>query len=113
MSKKPDSGLTIISISTQLQGDLIVRENLRVEGKIKGKVEVSGDLVITETGLIEGQVTASEAFVAGKIFGNLSVKGKTIFESHSFLQGDLKTQTLVIHDGAKLHGQCDMEKNLE
>ncbi len=109
MSKSVATAMTFISDGTQILGDIKVEHDLRVEGYLKGTVEVGGMLVLGPTGKIEGQVHARSATIAGQIVGNLKGQDKIVLETKSTLVGDLQTRELVINEGAVFQGNCSMQ----
>lgn len=109
MSKIVATAVTSISEGTQIIGDIKVEHDLRVDGYLKGTVNVGGTLVLTPTGRIEGDVVVRSAIVAGQIQGNLRGEEKIVLESKSTLMGDLKTRELVINEGAIFQGNCSMK----
>ena len=106
---KNTATMTFISDGTQLQGEIKVENDLRVEGFIKGSVTVGGTLVLGPTGRVEGEVLARSATVAGQIVGNLRGQDKIVLETKSSLIGDLQTRELVINEGAIFQGNCSMQ----
>lgn len=110
MSKNVAAAMTFISEGTQFLGDIKVEHDLRVEGFLKGTVNVGGMLVLGPTGRIEGEVLARSATIAGQIQGNLKGQEKIILESKSTLLGDLQTRELVINEGAIFQGNCSMQQ---
>lgn len=109
MSKSIAAAMTFISDGTQILGDIKVEHDLRVEGYLKGTVEVGGMLILGPTGKIEGQVTARSATIAGQILGNIKGNEKIVLETKSTLVGDLQTRELVINEGALFQGNCSMQ----
>lgn len=109
MSKSVAAAMTFISDGTQILGDIKVEHDLRVEGYLKGTVEVGGMLVLGPTGKIEGTVNARSATIAGQIHGNLKGQDKIVLEAKSTLIGDLQTRELVINEGALFQGNCSMQ----
>jgi cytoskeletal protein CcmA (bactofilin family) len=108
MSKSIASAMTFISDGTHITGDIKVEHDLRIEGNLKGTVEVGGMLVLGPTGKVEGNVIARSATLAGEIRGNLKGHEKIVLESKSILVGDLITRELVINEGAIFQGNCSM-----
>lgn len=109
MSKSISTSQTYISEGTQILGDIKVEHDLRVDGYLKGTVEVGGMLILGPSGKIEGQVLAHSATVAGHILGNLKTSDKLVLETKSTLIGDLQTRELVITEGAIFQGNCSMQ----
>ena len=102
---------TYICDGTTIVGDIKVEHDLRIDGYIKGTVEVAGMLVLGSTGKIEGQVQARAATIAGEINGNIRGIEKIVLEPKSTLVGDLQTRELVINEGAVFQGNCAMNRD--
>jgi cytoskeletal protein CcmA (bactofilin family) len=111
MSKSITPAMTFIGEGTSIIGDIKSEHDLRIEGYLKGTVEVGGMLVLSPSGRIEGQVQARTATVAGQIVGNLKGQDKIVLESTSSLVGDLQTRELVINEGAVFQGNCAMHRD--
>lgn len=111
--KNVAAAMTFISEGTQILGDIKVEHDLRVEGYLKGTVDVGGMLVLGPTGKIEGEVLARSATIAGQIQGNLKGHEKIVLESKSTLLGDLQTRELVINEGAIFQGHCTMQSDVK
>jgi cytoskeletal protein CcmA (bactofilin family) len=111
MSKSVTPAMTFISEGTNILGDIKSEHDLRIEGYLKGTVEVGGMLVLSPSGKIEGQVQARTATIAGHITGNIRGQDKIVLESTSTLVGDLQTRELVINEGAVFQGNCSMHRD--
>jgi cytoskeletal protein CcmA (bactofilin family) len=105
---KNTNQLTHLSSLTTITGEIFVENDIRVAGKIKGKIETTGHLIVESTGDIEAQVTVESATIAGKITGNVLAKEKLILEAKAILTGDIQTKQLIIEDGAIFQGNCQM-----
>jgi cytoskeletal protein CcmA (bactofilin family) len=109
MSKNIAAAMTFISDGTTIIGDIKTEHDLRIEGYLKGSLEVGGMLVLGPTGKIEGEVSARTATIAGQIRGNIKGQEKIVLETKSLLVGDLVTKELVINEGAIFQGNCVMQ----
>jgi len=108
MSKPTTASMTFISDGAKIQGDLVVDHDLRVEGLVKGILQVGGTLVLGPTGRIEGDVTVRSATLAGQLTGNIKASEKIVMETKSVLIGDLETRELIINEGAVFQGKSTM-----
>ncbi len=99
---------TILGPDADFEGKLTVRQSMRVDGKVKGELSSSETVTIGSEGFVEGDITASDVIIGGKVIGRLTVSGKTILERTSMLSGDLKTSQLVVEEGARFSGNCEM-----
>ena len=97
----------------RLTGELHFKDTFRVDGRINGKVVSEGDLFIGESGEIEGEVQVRRLFVAGKLRGTILQAQRVEIAATGKVLGDLRTETLVIDDGAIFEGQCSMERKGE
>ena len=105
------SDLNIIASGTIIEGNVSSTGNIRLEGKVKGKVECGAVFTLGEEGIVEGDVVASDAIVGGQITGSISVTNKVTLESNSKFSGELKCARLSIDEGAVFEGKSSMGKN--
>jgi cytoskeletal protein CcmA (bactofilin family) len=105
------SGLTntIIGRDTVITGTLEVKGALRVDGEVKGKVNCSDCVTIGTTGRVEAEIEAESAIIAGKMFGNVVTTEKIELQANCEMEGDLRTKSLVIEEGAVFCGGCTMK----
>ncbi|MCB9495267.1 MAG: polymer-forming cytoskeletal protein [Fibrobacteria bacterium] len=111
MSDKSSTGkgFAFLNAGSVITGEILVENDLAIEGSIKGTIRSTGTVSIHAQGQVEGEVHASSVKIAGKMTGNVTATDRTILEPKSSLVGDLRTRELVIHEGAHFHGTCDMQ----
>lgn len=100
---------TIIGPGTEMEGNLISKESVRVDGKLKGEVKAYA-VVLGEYGVILGDITAVSVTIAGKVKGNVSASETLELLPKGQILGDIKSSKLVIADGALFEGNCQMVK---
>ncbi len=110
---KANSIDTLIGEETTIEGNLTLKGNIIVYGKIVGNIKASGGINISPGATIEGELTADIIQLGGKVTGNIEAKRKVILGEKSFLTGDISTPNLVIKEGAKFEGRCDMSGKKE
>ncbi len=91
-----------------IEGTIRAENNVRIDGKLKGKLICKNTLTVGINGEIEGEVEAKNAIVGGKIRGKVRIGEKLVLESRSVLIGELTATKLVIDDGAIFEGSSDM-----
>ena len=101
---------TIIGKDTVFTGTLDVKGALRIDGKIKGKVISNDCVTIGSTGMVEADIEADTAVVAGRLVGNINTSNKIELQANCDVEGDLKTGSLVIEQGAVFCGACNMKE---
>ena len=115
-SKKDNVALDLQSISTLISEGCILDGNIkapafaRIDGQVTGDVFVDEGLILGEKGSIQGNVVTKEMVVYGTINGNLQVNALEI-KSTGKITGEIRTQTLVVENGAVYNGSLSMTQN--
>ena len=99
---------SIIGSDLSINGDISVKGNLLIYGKINGNVICNGILTMSKGSLVKGDVKTLSADISGTVEGNLEAKEKVSLSSTSVLNGNLLASILVIEDGASFNGLCTM-----
>ncbi len=100
---------TIIGKDTLITGTVDVKGAVRVDGSIKGKVICSDCVTIGATGQVEADIESNTAVIAGHMVGNIAATEKIELQAKCELEGDIKTKSLVIEQGAVFCGACNMK----
>ena len=100
---------TIIGKDTVITGTLDIKGALRVDGSVKGKINCSDCVTIGATGTVEADIQANTAIIAGHLIGNVHTTEKVELQAKCELDGDIKTKSLVIEQGAMFCGACNMK----
>lgn len=100
---------TIIGRDTTITGTLDVKGSLRVDGSVNGKINCSDCVTIGTTGKVEAEVESATAIVAGHMSGNIVTTDKIELQANCHMDGDLRTKSLVIEEGAVFCGACNMK----
>jgi len=100
---------TIIGKDTVITGTLDVRGALRVDGSVKGKIICSDCVTVGATGKVEADIEADTAVIAGRMIGNVVTAEKIELQNKCEMDGDIKTKSLVIEQGAIFSGSCNMK----
>jgi cytoskeletal protein CcmA (bactofilin family) len=98
---------TLISEGSVLDGNLKAPAFARVDGKLNGDVIVEEGLILGEKGHINGNVLTKELVIYGVIDGNIQANSLEI-KSTGRINGEIRTQTLVVENGAVYNGSLSM-----
>lgn len=110
MDKGNSKGLyTMLGESTVFEGTITVPHSLRIDGRVKGRIEAGEALTVGPAGVIEADIKARSAIIGGKVTGNLFVDERVELEANASLIGDIRTRDLVINEGAVFQGNCTMD----
>ncbi len=95
---------TFISPDCQLQGELLLNCDTRVDGQIQGKLQCSKAVMIGASGQLQGAVSAALISVHGHISGTLYADRVEILAS-GYVEGDIYTDSLSIEPGGRFLGE--------
>lgn len=93
---------------TVIEGEIVSEGNLRIDGRVKGKVTAKGRLVIGSKGFIEGEVFCGNADIEGTLEGVINVTDLLSLKSTAKIVGEIHTNKLSIEPGANFSGTSNM-----
>jgi cytoskeletal protein CcmA (bactofilin family) len=100
-----------IGKSVTIKGELSGSEDLYIDGKVEGSIELKGNsLTIGPNGQVRANVNAKSVTVQGKLDGNIRATESTQLRSTAVAVGDITSQRIAIEDGAYLKGKIDVQK---
>lgn len=103
-------GHCLITGNLQIRGDVYFSGQLRVDGRIDGKVSVfeggKGQLVVSKGAVINGPVYATSVLIDGTINGPMDVEEKLECRANAVIRGRVIYGSMHITDGAKIEAQC-------
>jgi cytoskeletal protein CcmA (bactofilin family) len=97
-----------LDAGSHIQGDLHFEDTFRIDGRLTGKAVSNGDLVVGERGQVEAEVQVGRIFVSGTVRGSVKAKDRIEITATGRVFADLETPSLVVEDGAVVHGRCTM-----
>lgn len=101
----------VIGKSVVIKGQIYSREDLVIDGEVEGSVEANENkIVVGPNGKVSAGVKAREVVVHGAIRGNVEAGEKIDIRREAKLVGDIKTQRIVIEDGAYFKGTVDIQR---
>lgn len=81
----------------------------RVDGLVDGRVECSDELELGQNGRLNADVIAHKRIkLAGQVYGNVSTPGGVLLGQTCKVDGDLRTRSLMMEEGAMLNGRVTM-----
>ena len=100
-----------IGMSIVINGELSGSEDLTIEGRVDGKIELRNHvLTIGSNGRITAQITAKAIIVLGHVTGNLTATEKVDLRESGSVEGDIVAPRVAIADGSHFRGSIDMQK---
>jgi len=114
MSKSNDvqpTAVNLICDGTSIKGDVQASRDIRIDGYLNGKIQVSGKVVVGTTGKVEGDVHCKTIDVSGKVDGNIIATEMVNLKASSLILGNITTDKIAVEPGAKFTGSCKMGEN--
>ena len=93
---------------TSIEGEIHSEGDMRIDGRLKGNINISGKLVIGENGKVEGDVRCTNANVSGTLEGKVQVVELLSLAASAKVKGDVITGKLAVEPGAEFTGSCSM-----
>ena len=103
---------SIIGKGAFIEGDILTKGNIRIEGKVKGNINTNLKLVLGKSSYVEGNLLAQNAEIAGEIKGKVRVHDLLVLKDFAVVHGDIVTNKLVIEAGAFFNGKSKMSESL-
>jgi len=108
--RHPSGNETFISPDTVIEGKILAKGELRIDGTFKGEILSSDRVLVGTGGKLEANVEARAMVVSGRVVGNVRILERLELLSTGEMYGDLETQpgALIIEKGARIEGRCSM-----
>ncbi len=97
--------LTIVGNKARIEGKLDVSQSIEIGCEIVGEVIVDGQMVIQKEGVVSADVTTIDARIIGKFEGNMKGSGKVEITETGVVDGNIKTDSLIINEGGIFSGK--------
>ncbi|MCP4155316.1 MAG: hypothetical protein GY757_46750 [bacterium] len=99
-----------IGKTMNIEGELITNEDITVEGIVKGSIESSKTLTIGKNGDVTANINARIVRIIGKARGSIVASDKVSILSEGRYEGTIKSEKLVVADGAILIGNVNQDE---
>ncbi len=100
--------LNSLTQGTLVEGTLRADSDIRVDGKIKGKLLCAAKVILGPSGHIEGEIRCKNAVIEGKFSGHLEVEELLNVRETAHVEGDVNVNKLIIQSGAVFNVTCNM-----
>ncbi|MFH1574927.1 MAG: polymer-forming cytoskeletal protein [Acidobacteriota bacterium] len=99
----------MIGPSIEIKGDMVGGEDLHIEGRVEGKIDLRRNNVsIGKNGRVQADVYGRVISVEGEVQGNLHGDEQIILKQSSTVRGNLTAPRVSLEDGSNFKGSIDM-----
>lgn len=92
-----------------IKGDLTGEEDLLIDGRVEGKVELrKHNITVGKNGRVKADLYGKVITVEGEVHGNLYGEEQIVLRQSSTVRGNIVAPRVVLEDGANFKGSIDM-----
>lgn len=106
----PDRGQ--LGAGLLVEGAIRGRGDLRVEGTLRGSVDLDGTFAVGPQAQVTAPLRARRVEVQGEVLGAIEAN-HVVVKAGGWVSGDVRAGTIAIDDGATLEGLIEMEFDAE
>jgi len=106
-SSSPHSLNTLVK-GTTVEGTISCESDIRIDGTVKGSLDCKAKVIIGPHGLVDGDVICENAVIEGRFEGTLQVAELLNVRETAQVNGDIKTNKLIVQSGAIFNVACKM-----
>lgn len=112
MERLAESKINLIHNDTLLEGQLRFSGHTRVQGILKGTVDVAqgSEFMLSENGAIEGELSGDIIYISGYFRGKIKATTEIKISGLARVFGELEAPKIKIEPGAHFEGITRMEK---
>jgi cytoskeletal protein CcmA (bactofilin family) len=118
LGKSVESFETIIGTSLRVDGNLLLRNSVRIDGVVNGNIlqddEHEATVAIAKGATVNGDIRAKHVIVSGTLRGNIFSSDRVELLETAFVTGDITYGSLGTQVGARIDGklrQADSESS--
>jgi cytoskeletal protein CcmA (bactofilin family) len=104
--------INILNAGTKIQGDLVSEGDLRIDGGLRGNIEVKAKLVLGVSSQVDGNIKAVNCDISGVVNGNVEVSELLTIKASAKIKGDIACGKLIIESGAIFNGKSSMSTDM-
>jgi cytoskeletal protein CcmA (bactofilin family) len=93
----------------RIEGEITSDEDVTIEGRVNGQVEVTKTLTIGKDGYVNGKISAAVVRISGEAEGFITASEKLEISSDGKYTGNIKSQKMKVAEGAKLKATINLD----
>jgi len=102
---------TTIGAGITIEGSIRGKENLVIEGAMKGNIEMGKhNFSIGPNGRIDGEIHAQDVSINGQFKGTIKALGKVAVTQKADFNGEIKAKSFSVEDGAYFKGVVELDR---
>jgi cytoskeletal protein CcmA (bactofilin family) len=103
----------VIGPSITIKGDVTGDEDLVIQGRVEGKVDLAQhNVTVGANGRIKANIFGRSVTVEGEVEGDLHAEEQIAIRKSGKVRGNISAPRVTIEDGATFKGSIDMERKV-
>ncbi|MCX6557672.1 MAG: polymer-forming cytoskeletal protein [Candidatus Aminicenantes bacterium] len=99
---------SLIGNTLLIKGEVFSDDEILIEGKVQGSINVKNRLIIGVNGNVEAEISAREVIIKGKVTGNVKGGQRVEIVPSGVLHGNINAPRVVIADSGVFEGNIEM-----
>lgn len=99
---------TLVGAGILVRGRITGEEDLHVEGRLEGNIELTETVFVTAEGIVVANIRARDVVVSGIVVGNVVAEDSVTLNPGAKLIGDMTAPRVIVADGAAFSGNVAM-----
>ena len=105
--------ISVVGAATRVTGRISGAGALRIEGAVKGDVNVNGDIELAEGGSLEGNLQGEGLDIGGSLMGDAQARGAIAVRASASVRGELRGGEVSIEAGARVSVRLETDFELD
>jgi len=102
----------IIGPSISIKGELAGEEDLLIQGRVEGKIDLKKhNVTVGKNGRVKADIYGKVISIEGEVQGNLFGEEKIVLRQSGVVRGNITAPRVNLEDGAKFKGSIDMDSS--
>lgn len=99
-----------IGKTLDIEGEISGQENISIEGRFQGKINLDQhDVFIEHDAIVKAEIHAKNVQIRGKVEGNVFAAEKVHIDNNGRMKGDIFASRISIDDGAQFNGSVKID----
>lgn len=99
---------TIIAEGVSIKGSISFKKLIRIDGSFEGELLSSGKIIIGPNGTVVANLDLEEAFISGKITGDITVTKRLVLRGRAEVRGNITAPLLSVDEGVSIIGTLNV-----
>lgn len=110
---EPSAGPSVIGAGTEITGQITMRGDFHVDGRIEGNVSTQGEVVISDQGEVQGEIEGEVVVIEGRVDGAVRAHQVVRLKHGCKVSGDLVAPAVELEEGGGFNGRIEMTQRGE